>query len=162
MGPTPHPHNQVRSLLIVLLDKIEYAANLIIVIECTAYSQDRGQEVWRVLHREEERRSSLLLVLSLAMEYTSYSLSLISRVGCLLHCEDEEYSVYSITRRRGRVHHLLLPSSLQLSMQPTPHPPVYDGGWGVCRLLHHKEGVGLLSSLWWSTQRTPPQPLSHE
>ena len=74
------PRNGVRGLLIILLDTMEYAANLILAIECAAYSQDRGQEVHRVLHCKEERkrRSSLLLILYLAMEYTSYSSSSIS------------------------------------------------------------------------------------
>ena len=50
---------------------------------------------------ERKMRSSLLLVLYLMMEYTSYSSSLISQVCRLLHCKDEVYSAYSITRRRG-------------------------------------------------------------
>ena len=35
---------------------MEYAANLIIVIEYTVYLRDRGQEVRRVLHGKEERK----------------------------------------------------------------------------------------------------------
>ena len=56
MRPTPHPRNQVRGLLLVLLDTMEYAANLILTIEYVAYLRDRGQEVRRVLHPEEERK----------------------------------------------------------------------------------------------------------
>ena len=83
---------------------------------------------------------SPLLVLNLTMEYTLYSLSSIARVGCLLRCKDEEeYSVYSIARRRGEVHSLLLLSSSRFSTQPTPCLPAYDGGRGVGHRLHHEE-----------------------
>ena len=79
---------------------------------------------------EEERRSSPLFVLYLAMEYVLYSSSSILQAGLLLHCEDEEYAAYSnsIARRRGGVHRLLLRFSLQLSMHHTPCPPAHDGG----------------------------------
>ena len=73
------------------------------------------------------------------MEYALHSLSSIAQVGCLLRCKDEEYSVYSIARRRGEVHCLLLLSSLQFITRPTPCPPAYDGGRGVGHRLHHKE-----------------------
>ena len=78
------------------------------------------------------------------MEYALYSLSSISRVGRLLHHEDEEYNAKSIVRRRGGVHRQLLLSTSQLSTRPTPRPPAHDGGRRVGRLLHHKEkrGVG--------------------
>ena len=56
LPPDPHPCNQVRGLLLLLLDTMEYAANLILVIEYAAYLQDRGQEVCCILHRKEERK----------------------------------------------------------------------------------------------------------
>ena len=81
-----------------------------------------------LVHREEESRISLFFVFYLVMEYTLYSLSSIRQLGHILHCTDKEYAAYSIARRRGGVHRLLLLSSLQLSTRPTPRPPVYDGG----------------------------------
>ena len=56
MMPTPHPRDQVRVILLVLLDMMEYKANLILMIEYAAYLQDRGQEACRVLHCKEERK----------------------------------------------------------------------------------------------------------
>ena len=96
-------------------------------------ARNRGGE------EERKRRSSLLLVLYIAMKYMLYSSSSILQVGRLLHREDEKYSLYSIARRRERVHCLILPSSLQLSARPTPCPPAYDRGQRVGRLLHHEE-----------------------
>ena len=88
---------------------------------------------------EEERRSSPLFVLYLAMEYALYSSSSISQVGHLLHQEDEEYAAYTIARRRGGVHRLLLLSSLQSSTRHTPRPPAHHEGEGVGHLLHCEE-----------------------
>ena len=69
---------------------------------------------------EDERGSSPLFVLYLAMEYVLYSLSSIARVGHLLHREDEEYAAYSnsITRRL----------QCEEEMCHTPCPPAHDGG----------------------------------
>ena len=77
---------------------------------------------------EEEKRSSSLFILYLAMEYTLYSLSSILQLGRFLHCEDEEYAASYIARRRGGVHGLLLLSSLGLSTWRNPRPPAYDEG----------------------------------
>ena len=71
--------------------------------------------------------------------YSYSSLSSILQVGRLLHCEDEEYSVYYIVKRRGGVRHLLLLSSLQLGTQPTFCFPVHDWGQGVDCIHHPKE-----------------------
>ena len=46
-------------------------------------------------------------------------------VGRLLHRKDEEYNVYSITRRPSP------PLLLAIEYGPTPCPPVYDGYQGL-------------------------------
>ena len=79
---------------------------LIFAVEEAAYSQNRRQGVRRVLHHEIEEKNGLLLLSSfpanpLAMEHMSHSSSSsISQVGCILHRKDDEYTVYSIVRRR--------------------------------------------------------------
>ena len=73
------------------------------------------------------------------MECALYSSSSISRVGCLLHRKDEEYTVYSIARRKGGVHHLLLLSPLRWIKCHTSCPLAHDGGRGVGRILHCEE-----------------------
>ena len=66
---------------------------LILAMEDAAYLRDRGRRgVQRVLQREEERRSSPLIIFYLSINYILYSSSSILRVGHLLHCKEERMS----------------------------------------------------------------------